>query len=70
LSSSWDFSTGYSLYRLGQILRITGANLVPVSGPGENILLIGSTNRCAATSIKQYQVQCENGVNGITVTSC
>jgi LCP family protein required for cell wall assembly len=58
-------TTGYSFYRLGQILRITSANVVPVTGPSENILLIGSTDRCAATKIKQYQLQCENGVNGI-----
>lgn len=58
-------STGYSLYRLSQIQRIKSTQLVPVKGASENILLIGSTDRCAASKIKQYQVQCENGVNGI-----
>ncbi len=56
---------GYSLYRFGQILRIPGNQVIASSGPTENILLIGSTDRCQATGIYQFNKQCLAGVNGI-----
>lgn len=58
-------AAGYVLYRLGQIHRLQSVNVVKVSGPSENILLIGSTSRCAATQIKEFKLQCQQGVNGV-----
>ena len=52
-------SIGYSVYRLNQIRRVTSHAVIPVKGPTENILLIGSTNRCSATNIKLYRLQCQ-----------
>jgi LCP family protein required for cell wall assembly len=55
----------YSSYRFGQIHRVATTHVVRATGPTENILLIGSTDRCSATEIRQFAVQCAKGVNGI-----
>jgi LCP family protein required for cell wall assembly len=56
---------GYFSYRVGEIHHITVHNEVVAKGPTENILLIGSTSRCAASSIPAYSQQCAEGVNGV-----
>jgi hypothetical protein len=56
---------GYYNYRAQQIHHITVHNEVPVKGGTENILLIGSTSRCAASSIPVYSEQCQSGVTGV-----
>ena len=56
---------GYYSYRAGQIHHITVHNEVVAKGGVENILLIGSTSRCAASSIPVYSQQCANGVTGV-----
>jgi LCP family protein required for cell wall assembly len=63
-------TAGYTDYEVHQITKIPIPHIVPPTvsgpkGPTENILLIGSTNRCAASSIKQFAVQCQSGVTGI-----
>jgi len=56
----------YSSVQLGKIKRDTQVkNLVPHVGNTENILLIGSTDRCAVTNLKSFEQQCAAGVNGI-----
>jgi LCP family protein required for cell wall assembly len=60
-------AVGYTIYRNGQLTHIVVPHLVtPAAGSVENILLIGSTNRCALDS-KQGGAfgLCANGVNGI-----
>lgn len=59
--------SGYSLYRLHQIHRIAARNLTPPSATGgiEDILLIGSTNRCAVKGLANFVQQCKQGVTGI-----
>jgi LCP family protein required for cell wall assembly len=59
------FSFSYYSYRVSQIQHVVVHNEVPVKGPSENILLIGSTSRCAASSIATYSQQCAEGVNGV-----
>ena len=56
---------GYTIYRFNQLTRIHVPNLTRSSGKAVNILLIGSTNRCAATQIAVFKTECEQGVNGI-----
>ena len=56
---------GYYYYRTGQIHHLKARHIVAAKGPTENILLIGSTSRCAAKSISLYRQECMNGVNGI-----
>jgi len=58
---------GYGAYRLHQIHRIAAQHLTPtaVTGPTENILLIGSTNRCAVKGLANFVAQCKAGVTGI-----
>jgi LCP family protein required for cell wall assembly len=56
---------GYYSYRAGQIHHITVHNEVAAKGGVENILLIGSTSRCAASSIPVYSEQCASGVTGV-----
>jgi LCP family protein required for cell wall assembly len=62
---------GYTGYRLNQIKRFTSPHVVAQKGPTENILLIGSTSRCAASKIAQFEYQCVdlqvNGVNSDVV---
>lgn len=60
-------TVGYAFYRFGQIHRIAPGKSVVQAKPGapENILLIGSTNRCAAKHIAVFQSECQAGVNGI-----
>ena len=58
--------TGYTIYRFSQINRIKVPGEVRgVLHQPENILLIGSTDRCAATSIPVFKQECAAGVNGI-----
>ena len=59
---------GYVIYRFAQINRIhlhAGIEAPGVLHKPENILLIGSTNRCAATNIPVFVKECAAGVNGI-----
>jgi LCP family protein required for cell wall assembly len=56
---------GYFSYRVGEVHHITVHNEVVAKGPTENVLLIGSTSRCAASSIPAYSQQCAEGVNGV-----
>jgi LCP family protein required for cell wall assembly len=56
---------GYYYYRTDQIRHIVAPHIVVAKGPTENILLIGSTSRCAASSIALYRQECTSGVNGI-----
>ena len=56
---------GYTIYRFDQITRIPVAGLAKDTGAAENILLIGSTNRCASQQIAVFRQECLNGVNGI-----
>ncbi len=60
-------TVGYAFYRFGEIKRVPkGASVVRAKpGAPENILLIGSTNRCAAKNIKVFQQECAAGVTGI-----
>ncbi len=59
-------TAGYTSYRLGQIHTFHSDTVKPVVGPSENILLIGSTSRCAASSIAQFRYQCvDQNVNGV-----
>ena len=60
-------TAGYTIYRLGQIHHFNGYGTTwAVKGPTENILLIGSTSRCAASSIAVFKYQCVTGqVNGV-----
>lgn len=66
-------AVGYAVYRLGQIQRITVKGLQKVASSGshanvEDILMVGSTSRCAVKSQKNFQnfvKECEQGVNGI-----
>jgi LCP family protein required for cell wall assembly len=65
-------TAGYTIYRLGQIHHFNGyGTTLAVKGPTENILLIGSTSRCAASSIGVFKYQCAaehvNGVNSDVV---
>lgn len=59
---------GYVIYRFAQINRIHLSKNIEVKttlGHPENILLIGSTDRCAATNIAVFREECAQGVNGI-----
>jgi len=59
-------AVGYAIYRNDQIHHISVANIDPKTGSIENILLIGSTSRCALNS-KQGGAfgLCSNGVTGV-----
>jgi len=56
---------GYTFYRLDQIKRLPGAGLAPDTGKTEDILLIGSTDRCALKVQNPAYGLCSQGVNGI-----
>lgn len=66
-------AVGYAVYRLDQIQRVTVKGLQKVASSGahanvEDILMVGSTSRCAVKSQKHFQnfvKQCEQGVNGV-----
>jgi LCP family protein required for cell wall assembly len=61
-------TVGYAEYRLHQIHKVHADKIIvsPASTGGiEDILLIGSTDRCAVTKIKEFVQQCQDGVNGI-----
>ena len=57
---------GYGVYRNGQISRIVvnGLRATPPSGV-ENILLVGSTSRCALKQQNPIYGLCSQGVNGV-----
>lgn len=56
----------YAEYQLGQVHHFNGYGITEgVKGPTENILLIGSTSRCAASNISLFHEECEAGVNGV-----
>ena len=57
-------SVGYVAYRNHQIHHVTVRNLVP-AGPTENILLIGSTSRCALKKQNPAFGLCSAGVTGV-----
>jgi LCP family protein required for cell wall assembly len=59
-------AVGYTIYRNGQLHRVVVHNLTKAKGSIENILLIGSTDRCALDS-KQGGAfgTCAGGVTGI-----
>ena len=56
---------GYYYYRTGEIHHLPSPHTVAAKGPTEKILLIGSTSRCAASSIALYRQQCAQGVTGV-----
>ena len=65
-------TVAYTEYQLGQIHHFNShGTTVTAKGPTENILLIGSTSRCAASSIGEFKYQCvvehKNGVNSDVV---
>lgn len=55
----------YYFYRTGQVHHEAAPDVVKTSGPVENILLIGSTSRCAASTIARYRSECAQGVTGV-----
>jgi len=63
-------AAGFVIYQLHQIHRVEVRGLTP-SGRGgtENILLVGSTSRCAvpanAKHLQNFVQQCREGVNGV-----
>jgi polyisoprenyl-teichoic acid--peptidoglycan teichoic acid transferase len=60
--------SGFLIYEVGRVHRIVVPNLTKVPSSGiENILLVGSTNRCAVTSavLKAFEKECADGVDGI-----
>ena len=60
--------TGYGLYRLGQVTSVPGGTSVigaPKAGAPENILLIGSTSRCAAAKLAVFASECAAQVDGV-----
>jgi LCP family protein required for cell wall assembly len=61
---------GYAIYLNSKIVRITVKNLKPAPKKGpdqsaENILLVGSTSRCALTVQNPAYGLCSQGVNGV-----
>lgn len=61
---------GFAVYEVGRIHRVAVPNLVKVPASGvQNILLVGSTDRCAVTSnnknLKAFENECLAGVDGI-----
>jgi LCP family protein required for cell wall assembly len=61
-------AAGYGVYRLGQPTRVPGGRSIigaPKAGAPENILLIGSTSRCAAAKLAVFASECAAQVNGI-----
>jgi LCP family protein required for cell wall assembly len=60
--------TGYGYYRLGQVPSVPSGNSVlgaPKAGAPENILLIGSTSRCAAAKLAVFASECAAQVDGV-----
>ncbi len=59
---------GITIYRLNEIGRVNVPNLVAKHGAIENILLVGSTSRCAVKPSKDFEIyvkECESGINGV-----
>ncbi|MHB1781223.1 MAG: LCP family protein [Acidimicrobiales bacterium] len=61
---------GYVVYKVNEIQRVKVRNLVPVASAGrykgiEDILLVGSTSRCALKVQNPAFGLCQNGVNGV-----
>jgi len=62
------FAIGLTIYRIDEIGRVKVPNLVKAKSGVENILLVGSTSRCAVKPAKNFEIyvkQCEEGVNGV-----
>jgi LCP family protein required for cell wall assembly len=60
--------TGYGFYRLDQVTSTPGGKFVigaPKAGAPENILLIGSTSRCAAAKLAVFASECAEQVDGV-----
>jgi LCP family protein required for cell wall assembly len=60
-------SAGYLWYRFDSIARVP-VNVAPVQKGIEDILLVGSTSRCAVKPAKNFEnfvQQCEDNVNGV-----
>jgi LCP family protein required for cell wall assembly len=57
----------YVEVEIGHIKNVK-VNVTPQTGPADDILLVGSTSRCAVTSsaqVKLFHLECLNGVNGV-----
>ena len=52
-------------YYLGSLVKRTDVKTLQSSGPTENILLIGSTDRCALKVQNKAYGLCSDGVNGV-----
>jgi LCP family protein required for cell wall assembly len=49
-------------------IKTVDVKVTPQTGPADDILLVGSTSRCAVTSsaqVKLFHLECLNGVNGV-----
>jgi LCP family protein required for cell wall assembly len=57
----------YIEVQIGRIHTVT-VKVTPQTGPADDILLVGSTSRCAVTSsaqVKLFHEECLNGTNGV-----
>jgi LCP family protein required for cell wall assembly len=57
----------YVEVEIGHIKNVK-VNVTPQTGPADDILLVGSTSRCAVTSsaqVKLFHLECLDGVNGV-----
>jgi LCP family protein required for cell wall assembly len=57
----------YVEVEIGHIKNVK-VNVTPQTGPADDILLVGSTSRCAVTSsaqVKLFHLECIDGVNGV-----
>jgi len=59
---------GITIYRVDEIGRVHVNNLVTSTKGIEDILLVGSTSRCAVKPARNFEIyvkQCEEGINGV-----
>ena len=59
---------GITIYRVDEIGRVAVPNLFKSTGGVENILMVGSTSRCAvkpAQNVERFVKECEQGINGV-----
>jgi LCP family protein required for cell wall assembly len=59
---------GFTIYRIDQIGRVKVIGLNKVRGGIENILLVGSTSRCAieqSSKFERFRKECLEGINGV-----
>ena len=59
---------GITIYRVDEIGRVAVPNLFKSTGGVENILMVGSTSRCAvkpAKNVERFVKECEQGINGV-----